>query len=64
MPDLKVVKKLTAKLEAGKVKEPSAGLSPITLDVSTYPTDMFLCITVNTLTGRISCISRKWPPSL
>lgn len=35
VPDLKTVKKLTAKLTAGKVKEPSASLSPLTLDVST-----------------------------
>ena len=34
VPDLKSVKKLTAKLTAGKVKEPSASLSPRTLDVS------------------------------
>ncbi|KAL9988723.1 hypothetical protein ACROYT_G003202 [Oculina patagonica] len=32
VPDLKTVKKLTAKLTAGKVKEPSASLSPLTLD--------------------------------
>lgn len=32
VPDLKVVKKLTAKLEAGKVKEQSASLSPLALD--------------------------------
>ncbi|XP_020626448.1 ubiquitin-associated domain-containing protein 1-like [Orbicella faveolata] len=32
VPDLKSVKKLTAKLTAGKVKEPSASLSPLTLD--------------------------------
>lgn len=35
VPDLKSVKKFTAKLTAGKVKEPSvASLSPLTLDVS------------------------------
>ena len=38
VPDLKAVKKLTAKLTEGKVKEPSASLSPLTLDVSTQLT--------------------------
>lgn len=40
VPDLKAVKKLTAKLTEGKVKEPSsASLSPLTLDVSTQRTN-------------------------
>ena len=39
VPDLKAVKKLTAKLTEGKVKEPSASLSPLTLDVSTQKTN-------------------------
>ena len=40
VPDLKSVKKLTAKLTAGKVKEPSASLSPLTLDVSVQVTEV------------------------
>ena len=40
VPDLKSVKKLTAKLTAGKVKEPSPSLSPLTLDVSVRVTDV------------------------
>ncbi|XP_068728664.1 ubiquitin-associated domain-containing protein 1-like [Montipora capricornis] len=32
VPDLKVVKKLTAKLDAGKVRESSTSLSPLSLD--------------------------------
>ena len=34
VPDLKMVKKLTAKLDGGKVKDQFANLSPPTLDVS------------------------------
>ena len=34
VPDLKMVKKLTAKLDGGKVKDQFASLSPPTLDVS------------------------------
>ncbi|XP_074606474.1 ubiquitin-associated domain-containing protein 1-like [Acropora palmata] len=35
VPDLKVVKKLTAKLDVGKSRESSASLSPLTLDFNT-----------------------------
>lgn len=40
VPDLKVVKKLTAKLDAGKVRDTGTSPSPLTLDVSTNPTTL------------------------